>query len=1209
MTEQNDDSRDRIDPVSGVRTGEISDAGSGGVASGENPVMLVLNRIASVYNTGLNIGLIVAFGIVLLFLPSVGSELAPNSSLFSEIIPTMILAWILLAFCIVMSVSIRRFAGFLYKVVEPIIVPGKGQKRDKKPFSASDMASDWYKSFQSRWLAAPNNISMAMSSAWRGRERGLAIFAGVFLSSLVITTVLAYAVGLNQAFFAFSLEGDEFDAKIDFQSDPEDSWTGRTNDSAVWESFCDELVEMEEFADCGLVFGRQGLRLTSFFDPNFATPQPLNVVAVSSQDGDWSNVTWDFPEAFENGPPINDKRIIRFYGDGIWDGELGQRHAKSVIFGEWPASPEDAAANRSVVLPSKIASQAGVVVNDTIDSLTFSYITATYNGLEEITQGAQECQTDAEYQFEGDFPLLFCKDNITVTDLTVSAIYEEGDFGNPTLLFHPVIVTDSVLGTAEKMTLMQSDHGYLGIAVDRTEIPTSSTRAATNWLSDLKSSLESVRVTTDVIDPATGEPTGGTERVSVPREFTVGEGANAIVLSIQYNDIISGTITFLNIFLGIIQVFDYILVVPIVALSFVVLIYGLVLSLEQRRREVAIHRVIGGTEATLSRMMVLEIYAIGTVAWLLGFALASGAVEVVLRAVGFLRFTDAGDIDVDPVLSFVSTFVVTLLTVGLAYYYGKNRTNDFLSIEIDEGVRRVKKEKVPNYLLHWVLFGIGMLAYVESWIQSRGGFWIWDGGRGGGIIEPFIPNAIIQLLGPFFLWIGGALVLSRIGASGPQILNRAMGWSPAISDIRRGLSGSGSSQSVSRLSLIMLLTLSIVTLAAVQGHTGTLVDERTTDAQNGADLRVQFDSGYTEQQAMAMVTSSIVSLDDSAIDEVNSMTSVGSIIVTSKDDGGFYPVWVLFDGHEDTLLWDEQAIPGYDTDELAQVVMQGGYLAGPGARDQLERPSTGSPLTLQYSYFTEGAFGLPVEVGPSESIVNYAGRVEWIPGLSATEVDNALVIGEKTYNELVVNLSSDTYRSTTWTFDLCDQSSSDCADALELLSADLRSVEGVISAQDWSSAHEGNERNGGLIFGTPGLLSMMFVVAALASVSSAFVFLSLVLSQRKRELAILQAIGASPNQVIRLVLFEIMSILLVSMVLGVSLGLAVSESFNGFFGVFGFIFQLFLGQSAPIDRELVWPWAELVLVNGLVLVAVVLALLFTTRRALGADLATVLKGE
>ena len=1130
-------------------------------------------------------------------------------SLLTKVLPTMLQSWVMLAFFIVFVISAKRFGGVLYRLIEPIIVPSKGQKRDKTPFSMTDMATNWYRSFRSRWLAAPNNISMAISSAWRGRERGLAIFAGVFLSSLVITTVLAYAVGLNQAFFAFSLEGDEFDAKVDFQSDPDGNWAGRTNDSAVWESLCEELVEMEEFADCGLVFGRQGLRLTSFFDPNFATPQPLNVVSVTSQDGDWSNVSWDFPEAIENGPPINDKRIIRFYGGGVWDGELGERHAKSVIFGQWPSTPEDAAANRSIVLPSKIASQSGVVVNDTIDSLTFSYITAVYTGLEEITEGAQECQTETDVSFEGEFPILFCKDNITVTDLTISAIYEEGDFGNPTLLFHPIIVSDSVLSSADTTTLMQNDHGYLGIAVDRTEIPTASTRAATAWLTDLKSSLESVRVTADVIDPSTGEPTGETERVSAPREFTVGEGANAVVLSIQYNDIISGTITFLNIFLGIIQVFDYILVVPIVALSFVVLIYGLVLSLEQRRREVAIHRVIGGTEATLSRMMVLEIYAIGTVAWLLGFALASGAVEVVLRAVGFLRFTDAGDIDVDPVLSFGSTFVVTLLTVGLAYYYGKNRTNDFLSIEIDEGVRKLKKEKEPNYLLHWILFGIGLLAYVESWIQSRGGFWVWEGGRGGGIIEPFIPNAIIQLLGPFFLWIGGALVLSRIGASGPQILNRAMGWSPAISDIRRGLSGSGSSQSVSRLSLIMLLTLSIVTLAAVQGHTGTLVDERTTDAQNGADLKVQFDSGYTEQEAMALVMSSITDLDEAAIDDVNSMTSVGNIIAANKADGGIYPVWVLFDGHEDTLLWDEQAIPGDDPNELAQILSQGGYMAGPGARDQLERPSRGSPLTLQYSYFTEGEFGLPVQVGPSESVVNYAGRIEWIPGLSATEIDNTLVIGEKTYNELVVNLTSEDYRSTTWAFDLCDQTSGDCAGALELLSADLRSVEGVINAEDWSSAHEGNERNGGLIFGTPGLLSMMFVVAALASVSSAFVFLSLVLSQRKRELAILQAIGASPNQVIRLVLFEIMSILLVSMVLGVSLGLAVSESFNGFFGVFGFIFQLFLGQSAPIDRDLVWPWAELVLVNGLVLVAVVLALLVTTRRALGADLATVLKGE
>ena len=41
-------------------------------------------------------------------------------------------------------------------------------------------------------LDLPSNTRMAAESAWRGRERGLAIIAGVFLASLVITTVLAY---------------------------------------------------------------------------------------------------------------------------------------------------------------------------------------------------------------------------------------------------------------------------------------------------------------------------------------------------------------------------------------------------------------------------------------------------------------------------------------------------------------------------------------------------------------------------------------------------------------------------------------------------------------------------------------------------------------------------------------------------------------------------------------------------------------------------------------------------------------------------------------------------------------------------------------------------------------------------------------------------------------------------------------------------------
>ena len=162
---------------------------------------------------------------------------------------------------------------------------------------------------------------------------------------------------------------------------------------------------------------------------------------------------------------------------------------------------------------------------------------------------------------------------------------------------------------------------------------------------------------------------------------------------------------------------------------------------------------------------------------------------------------------------------------------------------------------------------------------------------------------------------------------------------------------------------------------------------------------------------------------------------------------------------------------------------------------------------------------------------------------------------------------------------------------------------------DWSTAHEEVERNGGLIYGTPGLLTLQFVVASLAAVASAFVFLTLVLTQRRKELAILQAIGASPNQVMRLVLFEILSIVVFSMVLGSMLGVGISYAFNGFFDIFGFIFQLFGGNSTPIDRDLLFPWFRLTVVYVIVLATVITALLLTTRQALKADLAVTLKGE
>ena len=246
-----------------------------------------------------------------------------------------------------------------------------------------------------------------------------------------------------------------------------------------------------------------------------------------------------------------------------------------------------------------------------------------------------------------------------------------------------------------------------------------------------------------------------------------------------------------------------------------------------------------------------------------------------------------------------------------------------------------------------------------------------------------------------------------------------------------------------------------------------------------------------------------------------------------------------------------------------------------------------------------------IERNSVNSSIKYMGLHEFIPGVNSSIIADSLVIGESSWRSFVGDDVVSNYSTNNWIIRIDGVSGG----ALKALGSQLEADSRIGEVIDWKTEHESVERNGGLIFGTPGLLSLQFVVASIAAIASSFVFLSLVLNQRKKELAVLQAIGASPTQILRLVLFEILSIIVVSMLLGLVLGIGLAFSFNGFFDVFGFIFQLFGGASTNISRELVYPWFELALVSISVFIGVVIALLLTTRRALNSDLAMVLKGE
>ena len=226
----------------------------------------------------------------------------------------------------------------------------------------------------------PSNYRMALVSSWRNKERGLAVFAGVFLASLVITTVLSYGVGLSQIFLATSLEGEPVDAKIEFDRKPVEGTEGWTNNSTVMMEVCDELVsDFVEFTDCALTLGRQGIHGGGFFNQDFIVAQPLEMRSMEANENPlWEDISFNYPELEDAGPPISEMRGIRFMGPGAFDGELADRFGANIIdgLGEWP-SPEAMEDQRGLILPSNIVSDARASVGDRIDSLSFVYVTQT----------------------------------------------------------------------------------------------------------------------------------------------------------------------------------------------------------------------------------------------------------------------------------------------------------------------------------------------------------------------------------------------------------------------------------------------------------------------------------------------------------------------------------------------------------------------------------------------------------------------------------------------------------------------------------------------------------------------------------------------------------------------------------------------------------------------------------------------------------------
>ena len=123
---------------------------------------------------------------------------------------------------------------------------------------------------------------------------------------------------------------------------------------------------------------------------------------------------------------------------------------------------------RGVILPSNIASQAKANVGDVLDEITFVYVIDSEffdtGGVDLV----QDCPGIASASENGK---IYCRMPMTITNMTVLGIYQPWDLGNPTLGPNRYLLWTAT----EQVQLMEKDHIYLGLAFDRSQLPTSST--------------------------------------------------------------------------------------------------------------------------------------------------------------------------------------------------------------------------------------------------------------------------------------------------------------------------------------------------------------------------------------------------------------------------------------------------------------------------------------------------------------------------------------------------------------------------------------------------------------------------------------------------------------------------------------------------------------------------------------------------------------
>ncbi len=981
-------------------------------------------------------------------------------------------------------------------------------------------------------------LSQSFRSIRRNKRRSMSMIAGLILGVSILAGIFLYTTVLMNNVYLSIIDGSPYEIRMDFD-DP-------LSDSQI-EIFRANFSSNAKIADSQILFGN-GRTVTE----TTATSSSTYTTAVLRAEirAEYNNETYTGSAG----------RIFDF---DLYYSEIGENLRESLVTGKeagiyFPFDPNF----HGILISESLAEQAKLREGNRLITLTLEIAVVNPD--------------DPSFPFGGEE----IKGKVVLENITITGIMSKGDEASAGLFSGAL---EGVGGGGEIFIPKE-------LFTDQGIDPTNSSFFTS--LNNEKMQYCVLKIDESKFDLA--DPT------------RVNSQINALINEFEKNPDLIGTnlvegkllpFQILSIF---IFVFDGILTIPVAVLSIYLLSFGIDLSLHERRYQVGILKTQGASPKQIKRKILTETLLLAAVGLIAGYAVAIFGAWGIGTATGFMKwdwdyaFEKFPDfLVIDQVALFVVGGFIAIILIAMV----NGKANKFIGMEISETVRRTDDLDKGNFLkrnnLDIIFFILGAVTLALI-LLSEYGVSI--------SLGPVLP--ILALIGPILFWIGGAALVARIAIWIPSKTDPIIKRIGFLKDVSILIKGNifRKSGDIPRLALIIALTVSFSILAAVQGTSGQVHQERLIVYDIGADMVVN--TGFN---ISSIAINSINTID--GVEEVMAITTNGGIIRNDQ---------VLVHSIDSSVYgnvgkWQVDAISGSSTkDKLLSDLSDNsktGCLIGETTQNQYDL-ALGDTIRLEILSFSwNGTF---LNYGYIEQNFTVKGVFHHFPGGIGS---SAVIVDHEAINSLanitvlanifgIQNPGPKTVMASKYLVRVSEDS--DVAAIRERLLANdyiitIKTLQGEIK-----KSHEIKQMD----FGIPGLLTADFIISLLTATLATFIFMSILMEKRKKEFAILRSYGASVRQIYKIVFSETIVLLLTAVLWGLLVGLGLSVLFNPFFeliDVFVTPLSVLAGGGSALSRLIVFDWGSLGVTLSVTFLAMMLATFLSVRSASRAKISTVVR--